>query len=68
MREGFVTLYLYTPTMRYIYKNVFGEWKGTKDPTPIICYPKEDMDEKIKKIKIFKDEDMAVRWLAGEKK
>lgn len=63
-RSNLVDFYLYTPTMRYIYKSVFGEWRGTKNPHPAIL-----LDEKErKKIKQFKNEDKAIRWLVKSRK
>jgi hypothetical protein len=60
-RSTLVDFYLYTPTMRYIYKNTGGIWKGTKSPYPAISKTEKER----KKIKQFKDEDEAVHWLAG---
>jgi hypothetical protein len=64
-RSNMVDFYLYTPTMRYIYKTSIGnEWKGTKNPTPALLLPPKERG----KIKNFKNEDEAVRWLGNIKK
>lgn len=55
-RCGLIDYYFYVPTGRYIFKTIFGTWKGTKKPRISYC---DSM-----KLKIFKDEDQAVRWLA----
>lgn len=62
-RKGIVDFYLYVPTMRYIYKTAFGNWKGTKNPYPVISLT----DKQREKIKTFKDENKAVMWLQGSK-
>lgn len=58
-------MYLYLPTMRYIYKTAISkEWKGTKNPNRVMMTEKQ---RSIVKVKTFSDEDAAVRWLAGER-
>lgn len=60
-RESMVDMYLYLDTMRYIYKSsVDKTWRGTKNPYPAITLSEVEK----RKIKTFKTEDEAVRWLA----
>lgn len=60
-RFTMVDFYLYLPTMKYIYKSFSGEWKGTKNPYPAISLNEEER----KKIKSFRSEDEAVKWLSN---
>lgn len=62
-RKGLVDMYLYLPTMRYIYKTPFKDWRGTKNPYPVITLS----DEERAKIKKFETEDDAVRWMCKSK-
>lgn len=68
-RYGFVSMYLYIPTMRYIYKTNMSDshWVGTLYPHPLIMLGKERAEKMAKKEKHFESEHDAVRWLAGEK-
>lgn len=64
-REGMVDLYLYLPTGRYIYKSsISKKWYGTKNPNSMIQMSKKEK----RKVKKFKNENSAVRWMAGLKK
>lgn len=54
-----VDLYLYIPTMKYVYKTAFGEWRGTLNPTPLILQDKDEREELIE----FKMESDALEWL-----
>jgi hypothetical protein len=51
-RQDHVDVYLYVPTMKYIYKTPYGEWQGTKD---IMSF--------VSKRKKFKSEHDAIKWL-----
>jgi len=68
-RCGFVDMYLYFPTMRYIYKTKFSNshWIGTLYPHPLIALSEEKSVKMANKQKHFETEDDAVRWLSGEK-
>jgi hypothetical protein len=64
-RYTLVDFYLYVPTMRYVYKtSISGEWRGTKNPYPAITLTEKERN----KIKKFKSEGEAVRWLSNSKK
>ena len=62
-RYTMVDFYLYLPTMKYIYKSFAGEWRGTKNPYPLIMLSEKES----KKIKHFKNENEAVKWLSKTK-
>lgn len=64
-RAEMVDMYFYVPTGKYIYKSTgtSGKWYGKKTYIPAIELPEKEQ----KKIKIFENEDKAVRWLAGIK-
>lgn len=61
-REGFVDHYLYLPTMRYVFKSVFGKWLGTKEINTL----GSQTDKQRRKIKHFKNEKQAIKWLCGK--
>ena len=62
-RGCMVDLYFYIPTGRYIYKSNLGTWYGTRTYITNLLLPKEEQEKRI----IFKNENKAVRWLAGIK-
>lgn len=64
-RQGFVDMYLYLPTMRYVYKTSFGEarWHGTKNPNPLPFQSEKERS----KAKTFNTEIDAVKWLSKSK-
>lgn len=67
-RKGRVDFYLYTRTMRYIFKTFDGKWMGTKNPFTLLKYDKETAKTEAAKRKNFETEDHAVRWLRGDRK
>ena len=67
-REGRVDFYLFTRTMRYIYKpsSTNKKWRGTKNPFLLAFTTEEVREKELSKVKVFDSEDEAVRWLSGE--
>jgi len=64
-RAEMVDIYLYLPTMKYIYKSALQDvWYGTKNPHPAFTLPEEE----IKKIKNFSSEEEALDWLCKKGK
>lgn len=62
VREGRVDFYLFTLTMRYVYKGRNGNWWGTLNP----YFPKNYSKKERKSVVKFKNEKRAVKWLCGE--
>jgi hypothetical protein len=58
-RYTMVDFYLYLPTMKYVYRSAFGEWRGTMNPHPMFRMPKKDQIDVIK----FECENDALIWL-----
>jgi len=60
-RQGFVDMFLYLPTMKYLYKDSINKiWHGTKNPHPLIMLSREDQ----KKVKRFNTEQDALEWFS----
>ncbi len=50
-REGRVDYYFFTPTMKYLYKDISGIWSGTKNPFSLLPLGKEEAEKEFKKVK-----------------